>query len=333
MLRVTNNSIKVHSELTSVDVANESLARLLLSRFQSESSKRKQVITTTSQTKGRYIIMKKAILVATIGAMTLGVNAGDWGKAPVDKVVIEECVDIGGEVSVGYMSNYIFYGVEFAGDSVWADVNYTFDGLAIPVTIGAWYLNGINESAGGVRANQDGYDELDLYVSAALGTFAGFDVALGYTHYIFPEFRGQTANRGAGYGEIGLDIKRSLGFVDLALEANKAFGGNGNIDGYYYQAGLEKTFGLTDNIGLVLGAGVGYSDNYFGAPGFGAVSDSGWNHYYATLSLPIQLNCRAVLTPYVGYVGAPDTWIADGANGFNPQSDILHGGVSLSVTF
>ena len=275
--------------------------------------------------------MKKAILVATIGAMTLGVNAGDWGKAPVDKTPIVECVDIGGEVSVGYMSNYIFYGVEFAGDSVWTDVNYTFDGLAIPVTIGAWYLNGINESFGGNRANQAGYDELDLYVSAALGTFAGFDVALGYTHYIFPEARGQVANRGFGYGEIGLDITRNLGFVDLAMQANKAFGGNGNIDGYYYQLGLEKSFGLTDNISLVLGAGVGYSDNYFILPG--NVSDSGWNHYYATASLPIQLNCRTTLTPYVGYNGAPDTWIADGIGGFNPQSDILHGGVTLSVTF
>lgn len=275
--------------------------------------------------------MKKAILVATIGAMTLGVNAGDWGKAPVDKTPIVECVDIGGEVSVGYMSNYIFYGVEFAGDSVWTDVNYTFDGLAIPITIGAWYLNGINEGNAPGALRGAGYDELDLYVSAALGTFAGFDVALGYTHYIFPEQRGQIANRGRGYGEIGLDITRSLGFADLAFQANKAFGGNGNIDGYYYQLGLEKSFGLTDNISLVAGAGVGYSDNYFNiaAP----LSDSGWNHYYATLSLPIQLNCRTVLTPYVGYNGAPDTWIADGFPGFNAQSDILHGGVTLSVTF
>ena len=123
--------------------------------------------------------MKKAILVATIGAMTLGVNAGDWGKAPVDKTPIVECVDIGGEVSVGYMSNYIFRGVEFAGDSVWSDVNYTFDGLAIPITIGALYLNGINDGGGGFGfggfPGTADFDELDLYVSAALGTFAGFD--------------------------------------------------------------------------------------------------------------------------------------------------------------
>ncbi len=275
--------------------------------------------------------MKKAILVATIGAMTLGVNAGDWGgKHPVSKNVIEECVDLGGEVSVGYMSDYIFYGVKFAGDSVWADVNYTFDGLAAPITVGALYLNGINEDGIG-----GAFDELDLYVSAALGTFAGFDVSLGYTHYIFPEARGNLgATSGAGYGEIGLDIRRSLGFVDVLFESNYGMGGASN--GWYHQFGLEKSFGLTDSISLVLGTGVGYSDNYFNpaAPNFFTPRDSGWNHYYVTASLPIELNCRTTLTPYIGYVGGPDSWIVDGINVTGtPQSDLLHGGVTLSVSF
>ena len=316
--------------------------------------------------------MKKAILVATIGAMTLGVNAGDWGKAPVDKTPIVECVDIGGEVSVGYMSNYIFRGVEFAGDSVWSDVNYTFDGLAIPITIGALYLNGINDGGGGFGfggfPGTADFDELDLYVSAALGTFAGFDVSLGYTHRTYPESRAgnpgvlagppflNAPNR-QGFGEINLGITRSLGFVDMKFSANSAMGGGGFApNGFYYELGLEKSFGLTDNISLVLGGGVAYSDNYFqglnnfpNVAGFvggvpvaglgGALEDSGWNHYYLTASLPIVLNCRTTLTPYVGFNGAPDGWVADGINGSttqalnNGQSDILHGGVTLSVTF
>ena len=279
--------------------------------------------------------MKKIVLLATLSALTLGANAGDWGKTPVEpKVVIEECVDLGGSISTGYMSDYIFYGVRFAGDSVWTDVNYTFDGLAIPITVGAWYLNGINDDI----APGGDYDELDLYISAAVGTFAGFDVSLGYTHYLFPEFRSNVAPTG-GYGEIGLNIKRSLGFVDVLFESNYAMGG-GNIapNGWYHQLGVEKTIGLTDNIGVVLGAGVGYSDEYFQVGGLvpNAFSprSSGWNHYYATVSLPIQLNCRTTLTPYVGYNGGPDTWIVDGIAGSNDlQSDILHGGVSLKVAF
>lgn len=273
--------------------------------------------------------MKKAILVATIGAMTLSVNAGDWGKAPVGKApIIEECVDLGGEVSLGYKSDYIFRGVRLAGDSAWADVNYTFDNLAVPITVGAWYLNGINDGSGPLLGANAGFDELNLYVSAALGTFAGFDVALGYTHYVYPEFRSNVAPIG-GFGELGLDIRRNLGFADLVAETNYAMGGGGiSPSGWYHQLGLERGFGITDSVSLVLGAGVGYTDGYF--------VDSGWNHYYATASLPIQLNCRTVLTPYIGYIGAPDTWIADGivaGSVGTPQSDILHGGVTLSVSF
>ena len=263
--------------------------------------------------------MKKAILVATIGAITLGVNAGDWGKAPVGKAPIEECVDLGGEISVGYDTDYVFYGVRFARDSVWTDVNYTFDNLAIPVTVGAWYLNGIN--GGG-----SGYDELDLYVDLALGTFAGFDVTAGYTHFAFPEFRSNVSNTG-GYGEADLSLSRSLGFVDLTFGSVFAFGGGGTSRGWYHELGLEKSFELTDSISFVLGGGVAYSDGYFGG--------SGWNHYFASASLPIALNCRTTLTPYIGYLGATDGMIVDGINvGVGgPQSDILHGGVSLTVSF
>jgi hypothetical protein len=276
--------------------------------------------------------MKKAILVATIAAMTVGVNAGDWGKAPVGKAPIEECVDLGGSISAGYMSDYIFYGVQFAGDSVWTDVNYTFDNLAVPITVGAWYLNGINDDGGAGSGAE--YDELDLYVSAALGTFAGFDVALGYTHFVFPEYRSNNPGPNGSYGEIGLDITRSLGFVDIAWNSNYALGGGGaSASGWYHQLGFEKSFGVTDSISLVLGAGVGYSDGYFD---FVGATGSGWNHYYVTASLPIALNCRTTLTPYIGYNGAPDTWIADGINVSSmgiDQSDILHGGVTLSVSF
>ncbi|MBP6782731.1 MAG: hypothetical protein KA152_03010 [Verrucomicrobiales bacterium] len=281
--------------------------------------------------------MKKLALFASAGAMsfgvnTLNVNAGDWGKAPVDKTPIVECVDVGGEVSVGYETDYVFYGVRFAGDSVWTDVNYTFDGLAIPITIGAWYLNGINDGNDINQGNGAGYDELDLYVSLALGTFAGFEATAGYTHFAFPEFRGDVANTG-GYGEANFNLSRSLGFVDLTLGTVYALGGGGTASGWYHEFGLEKTFGLTDSIGFVLGAGVGYTDGYFTA--YGPTRDSGWNHYYLTASLPIQLNCRTTLTPYIGYNGAPDTWVADGIDGGVgvPQSDILHGGVSLKVTF
>ncbi|MDF1859066.1 MAG: hypothetical protein P1U87_02560 [Verrucomicrobiales bacterium] len=271
--------------------------------------------------------MKKAILVATISALTLGVNAGDWGKAPIPaKAPIEECLDIGGSISTGYMSEYIFYGYRFSRDSVWTDVNYTFDSI-VPINIGAWYLNGIGETPG--------YDELDLYISAELGSFAGFDTSLAYTYFFFPEGVGV-----GSYGELGLDISRSLGFVDFAWESNYAMlGRTGDTGGaWYHQASLSKEFGITDSVALVLSTGVGYSDGYASSNylGIATGSGNGFNHYFVTAELPITLNCRATLTPYLSYNGAPDGWVADGANGFlngNLQSDILSAGVSLSVSF
>ncbi len=270
--------------------------------------------------------MKKAILVATISALTLGVNAGDWGKAPVGKEVVEECVDLGGTITTLYATDYVFKGVRWGRDTAVVDVNYTIDGLAVPVTIGAGYYNVIN----GDGILNGGFDKLDLYAKADLGTFAGFDVALGYTHYTFPEFRSNVSSSGLGYGELGLEVSRSLGFVDLAYSNAYAMGGLAN--GWYHQLGVTKSIGLTDNVSLALGAGVAYSDNYWGDL---TGNDSDWNHYYATASLPIQLNCRTTLTPYIGYVGAPNGFVVDGVNplGEGAQSDILHGGVSLSVSF
>ncbi len=85
----------------------------------------------------------------------------------------------------------------------------------------------------------------------------------------------------------------------------------------FHQFGLEKPFVITDAISLVIGGGIAYSDGYFGS--------SDWNHYYATVSLPIQLNCRTTLTPYLGYTGATDGMVMDGitfGSVGTPQSDI-----------
>lgn len=248
--------------------------------------------------------MKKAILVAIIGAMTLGVHAGDWGEAPVDKTPIEECVDIGGSISVGYDTDFVFYGARFTTDSIWTDVNYTIVTGIADLNVGFWYLDGID----------DGYDELDLYVSTGLGTYAGFDASLTYIHYLFP-------SGGPSTGDLTLGLGTSLGFADFSISATSGLD-IGNFDYWYYEAGIEKAFSVTDSLELVVGAGLAYDDGYKG------VSDL--SHYYVTASTTFELNCRASVTPYVSYQGAPTGWAADGYGG---QSDILYGGVSLSVSF
>jgi hypothetical protein len=274
--------------------------------------------------------MKHTVLVAVLTAFTVGTHAGDWGKTPVqDKSPIEECIDLGGTITVGYETDYLFYGARFAGDSVWTDVNYSFEDFAVPINVGVWYLNGLN--------GPSNYDELDLYASATLGTFAGFDIDVKYGHFFFIE------SEAGSYGEVGLDLTRSLGFVDFyaeaiySLAAGRGMPGGEGPAGWYYQTGVEKTIELFGAVGLVLNTGIAYSDNYFAnqLAGVAAPNQCGWNHYFASASLPIELNCRTILTPYIGYNGAPDTWVADGIDGTGngPQSDILHGGVNVAVSF
>lgn len=50
-------------------------------------------------------------------------STGDWGKASPRKAPIDETVDLGGEISAGYMSDYIFYGTRFQADGKNGAVN------------------------------------------------------------------------------------------------------------------------------------------------------------------------------------------------------------------
>jgi hypothetical protein len=283
--------------------------------------------------------MKKFTLIAVISGLTLGAHAGDWGKAPVsDKTPIEECVDIGGSISSGYMTDFIFQGSRHARDTVWTDAKYTFDAF-IPVTIGATYYNFLSN----INQNAVFGDFLHTYASFNLGNIAGFDTALAYNHAFLPEGTGPVTTTSQGVLTLGLS--RDLGIATLLLGTAYSVGGDGgtalgvNDDfsgGWYHNAGLRKSFGLTDAASLVVEAGVGYSDDYWVH-----YWNSGWAHYYAKASLPIQLNCRATLTPYIGFNGGMD----DNALGFESSDsldalgtgagggDVLHGGISLSVSF
>lgn len=282
--------------------------------------------------------MKKTILFAAASVLGLGVHAGDWGKAPVPaKAPIEECLDIGGSITTGYSTDFMFQGSRHGRDTVWTDVNYTVDSFYLPVTIGATYYN----MTGGGFENGVFDDFLHLYASFNLGSIAGFDTSFAYNHVFLPEGTGPIGNI-TSQSVLTLSTRRDLGFVDLLLGTAYSAGGGGiapNFNfsgGWYHNAGLEKTFGITDNVSLVLGTGVGYSDNYW----VHYWNDS-WAHYYVTAALPIQLNCRAVLTPYIGFNGGMDDNIfgfessdsLDLRGGGAGGGDVLHGGVKISVSF
>ncbi len=267
--------------------------------------------------------MKRAILAVIFGSSIIGAHAGDWAKAPAGKSPIEECLDLGGRISVGYMTDFYIHGMLAAEDSVWGDIHYTYEGLAVPVTIGAMYLNGIGPS------DTTEVDQLDVYAHAALGLLFGFDTELGYTHHFQPE----DGDFHIPYGEISLKLRRSLGFADLVLNTNYLTGDGVNpndhsAEGWYHEVALEKNIAVTDTIGLLLAGGAGYLDGTLDNPLNGQVG-SGWNHYFLKASLPIMLNCRTTLTPYVAY---RSELLFNGSTD-EAEGDNVHSGVSLTVTF
>lgn len=289
--------------------------------------------------------MKSLIIIPTLLALVISAQAGDWGKAPVDKApVVEECLDLGAVIHTGYQTHYLYKGYLFGQDAVTSGVHYRFEGLGLPVTASMQYTN---VAAGAILTNATN-DDLSLALRADLPSFAGFDASLGYVYHFYPE---DTTNRlyPSSQGELGLHLSRDLQVAVLKFDLfynnslpnawNGMIPGGANNDSgvWYWELGLEREFDVLGH-GLVLGGGVAYADNYWGrGPNFrNGGRSSGWNHYYLEASLPVELNCRTTLTPYIGFVGAPDSWLMDGMPnwlGLSGQSDIFHGGVNLSVSF
>lgn len=264
------------------------------------------------------MLLTVAAGVALSGSTVL---AGDWQPASGGKDSCVECCDscpdVGGNISIGYETEYIFRGVRLGDDSVWADVSYTFSN--IPLTVGVWYLSEFgNDGAFG--------DEADFYASLSLPSVLGFDASLDWVTYTFP-------TGGSSTHELGISLSRELfAGITFAWYSGHDFVLNNDNGAWYHDASLAKSFTITDTVGLDLTAGAGYSDNYYQQ---GVSRDSGFNHYYVQAALPVALNCRATLTPYIGYNGTPDGSVAD-EFGFSPRAsanlnDALHGGVSLSV--
>jgi hypothetical protein len=289
--------------------------------------------------------MRSCALALTLLAFPFLGSSGDWGKASVDKApIVEECLDLGASISFGYSSDYLYKGYLFGGDTVSTQVNYSFEGLSTLIHLGIGYANVVSENTFANVAN----DDLALSARADLPSLAGIDAAVSYTYHSYPEGT-DSIFWPTGHSELGLHLARDLAVAvlkfDLAYNLTLPNGWNGTIPtlgnqesgAWFWDLGLERQFELIGQ-GVVLAGGVAYADNYWGlAPtSESGGRSSGWNHYYLRASVPVELNGRTTLTPFVGYSGAPDSWLMDGAPDWanrKAQSDVLHGGVNLSVSF
>jgi hypothetical protein len=289
--------------------------------------------------------MKTASLFFFLVGAVVAARGGDWGKAPVDKVpAVEECVDLGGSLEIGYQSAYVYKGLLIGGDSAVGDLQYDIPGLPVPLLLGVNYANIVSPNEFANIFN----DQVAVSARVGLPSVAGIDAALSYTHRFYPEDP-NTALWPTSSGEVGLHLSKDLKALLLKYNAYynfdvpNAWNGtiptlvNGESGAWYWDIAAERQFDLA-GLPLVLSAGVAFADNYWGAaPGTQTGGRaSGWNHYFLRASMPIELNCRTVLTPYMGYVGAPEGWLMDGAPDWAnrpAQSDLLHGGVNLKVSF
>jgi hypothetical protein len=239
--------------------------------------------------------MKKTIAYGIAGVFAIAIaNAGD-SKGVTEAVVAEQ--PLGGTISAGYMTDYIFYGVDLGGNAIWTGVDYAVAGT--PLSVGVWYVNPTDGKLD---------DELDVYarVSQNIG---GFDVAATMTGYFFPD-----SGANATY-ELGVSVARSLGIVDWNATARYDF----EIEGWYFETGISKGIAISDSFEVVLSTGISYSVDYWTAGG-------DFNHAYVMAALPIALSKNVTLQPYVAGLFA-----LDAIDSF--QDDIIHGGVSLSVKF
>ena len=293
----------------------------------------------------------KALLATLVGALAIqGANAGtEWVPAPSGKsttcTVADHCdkaCDIGGSISFGYDTDYVWKGLRWAGDSIWADVNYTFDNLPFSPNIGVWHLSSLGslgDASDPTDFGTDNYgDETNFYASINLPSVLGFDTTLGYVFSLFPNQRsnfnsaGQPIN-GDSFSRVQFGASRDL-FAGLSFNylAEYFFGG-GLDSGWFHTAGLATSIPIFKCTSLDLSGEVTYNDDVLG-------DRSGFHNYLLKAALPVALNNRATLTPYIAYNGTPDGWSADGVdtgffgNRVDPNfNDVFFGGVSIGVNF
>lgn len=298
--------------------------------------------------------MKLKLLLATIfGAVAVnGAVAGTYCPPPAqyDKCPVECSPDSPGYVGVSYMSDYIFRGVRYARDTVGMHASYTIDSCIIPVTLGVNHYTSLSSNNPGNRLGgpNAGGDHNNLYAAVELPSVYGFDLGLRYDHYFYPNWRTPAGAPGFGdsHGALGLTISREiLCGLTLAYTAQHDFNspsaqlpfGNSSTDNgaWIHTIDLSKSFSITDCVSLDLRGGVLYTDNMW-AGGSGSQRSAGWNNYYMEAALPIAIGRCATLSPYIGYNGTPDSWLADGVPNGIPganANDAFHGGVRLGVKF
>lgn len=170
------------------------------------------------------------------------------------------------EVSVDFVSKYIFRGVYLADESIQPGFETTAFGDAI--TVGTWANFDIDQSQ---------FDEIDYYFSYSIpmeDSPVGIDI--GYTEYTYPSAEGADADREPfiSFGGAAGDV------ADWSLLV--AYGVDGAVeDALYLELGLGAGVDVAENVAVGLSAALGYLDPDAG--------DSGFNHLTLSASADVGI--------------------------------------------
>jgi hypothetical protein len=286
--------------------------------------------------------MKLNALLKTLGFLALAAApavAGPAAPAPKNPVAPAPVNDdLGITAGLGYHTNYIWRGINLGQH--WVDASLAG---AIPLIEGtrlAWDVN-----FGTLAGDQDHISDnvpptatnlsfQRLQLGAAIQHDIGAVTAsLGYRY--FRNMGGLNTNAFLPINdgqEVSLGLATALGPINVATTANYDFVN----DSWYFDLDANTSIAITDSISLVPFFNVGYGKNFaFQFNKVIAQDFTGWTAINTGFRLPIKLNSRATLTPYIagnlpiGVTG--DNFVT--ATHDTPFKSVLHGGVTLSVRF
>lgn len=295
--------------------------------------------------------MKLNALLKTLGFLALAATPVVAGTAPAPKNPIAPAPvndDLGITASIGYDTNYVWRGLNFGQHWVRSAINGSLllVGGASEDGAGSTSLNW-DAQYGSLAGDQDhfmpggagnaSFQRLQLG-AALVHDFGPASLSLGYRYYRNMGVLNTIGAMNDGQ-EVSLGVATALGPINLTSSANYDF-----VNSYWYaDLGASSTIAVTDAISVVPYATIGYGHNmnWQFAKNQGVTTTwtrnniSNWCAVTTGIQVPIKLNSRATLTPYIA-VNIPMSGIQNlpisGAPD-NAYSSVLFGGVTLSVRF
>jgi hypothetical protein len=129
--------------------------------------------------------------------------------------------------------------------------------------------------------------------------------------------------------EVSFGLATALGPINLASSANYDF----SNASWYFDIDANTNIAITDSISLVPFVNVGYGKNFAWQLVRSQNNFTGWTAVTAGFRLPVKLNSRATLTPYIA-VNAPMGQLDNSpVMPANTTQPVVFGGVNLSVRF